>query len=135
MDRQGRKNGQCFVGRSQQSQGAADREQAGGGKERGAVLQGRHHLHVHHAGLAIEQVPDPDLAIRVHAGRQTVTSIGRVLQRDGINGPFQHKETDREDVHPICSHRAPLHRMLPRATPRGNRDAAQLECLLRGMAG
>jgi hypothetical protein len=74
---------------------AADREQAGGGKKGRAVLQRRHDLHVDHAGLALEQAPDPDLAVDVHAGGQAVASIGAVLQRDGIDRPFEGKEADR----------------------------------------
>ena len=97
-------DGQRLVGRSQQRQPAADREQAGGGKKRRAVLQRRHDLHVDHPGLAVEHAPDPDLAVDMHAGRQAVASVGGMLQRDGVHRPFQDEEADRQNIDQVCAH-------------------------------
>jgi hypothetical protein len=64
-------------------------------KERRAVLQRGHDLHLDHPRLAIEHVPDPDLAIDVHPRRQAVAAVGGMLQRDGVNQKFEDKPTAR----------------------------------------
>ena len=96
-----------LVARSSAS-AAADREQAGGGKERGAVLQRSHDLHVHHPRLAVEHPAHPDLAEHVHARRQAVLAVVGMLQRQRVDRPFDDKERDRDDVDQICAHASSL---------------------------
>ena len=95
---------QRLAGRAQQRQSAADREQAGGGEKCRAVLQRRHDLRIDHAGLAVEQAADPFFAVDMHARRQAVAPIGRMLQRHGVYRPFQDEEADRQNIDRICRH-------------------------------
>ncbi len=98
IDRQLGEHGEGVVGGVQHRQRAAEREQAGGGEEGGAVLERGHDLHVDHARLAVEQAAHPDLAIAVHPRRQAVAAIGGMLERCGIDQPFDDEEGDRQNI-------------------------------------
>jgi hypothetical protein len=77
-------------------------------------LQRSHDLHVDHARLAVEHAADPGLAKHVHARRQAVAAIGGMLERHGIDQPFDRKEPDRDDVDEIGAHVAsPVLEALP----------------------
>jgi hypothetical protein len=95
-------------------------------KKGGAVLQRGHDLHVDHAGFAVEQVADPDLAIDVHAGGQAVAAVGGPLQREGIDRPLDHEESDGGDIDPVSAHVAP-HRY-PVMTISGHDDIRSCRC-------
>src|SRR5450759_3583879 len=52
--------------------------------------------------LAVEQAPDPDLAVDMHAGGQAVASIGGMLERDGVHHPFENEKADGQNIDQIC---------------------------------
>ena len=65
---------------------------------------GRQNLGVDHAGLAVEQAPDPFFAVDMHARGQAVAPIGRMLQRHGVDRPLQDEKADRQNIDCICRH-------------------------------
>src|SRR5476649_1326185 len=65
----------------------------------------------------------------MHAGGEAVASVYGMLQRDGIDRPFDGEEADRQNIDPIAGHTASLRSapaMLPREVGRGNRREAGL---------
>ena len=70
------KASQHVVGRTQQGQRPAHRDERGGGEEGRAVLQARHDLRVDDPDLALEHALHPDMAEAVHAAFQGIRTGG-----------------------------------------------------------
>jgi hypothetical protein len=89
---------QVLVGRAHQRQRAADGDQAGRGKEGGAVLQGRGHLRIDDANVAGQKLFHPAVAVAVHQCVQAGLALGGLLDHQRIDNPAAEKPAKRQRI-------------------------------------
>jgi hypothetical protein len=68
------------------------------------------------SAIRLVEAAHPHLAVAVHARRQAVAAIGRMLQRQRVDQPLDDEEADGGDVDPMPAHVCLLARIATLAT-------------------